>query len=132
MSTATPAKKRILVIEDDKELNSSLQRKFQKLGCETEGAFDGEEGLKLMNEKVFDAVTVDLQMPKVNGAEVLTGMDNTQNRQTSAYVFTSKKADFEKEADLGWEARAKQIFTKGTDTNEDVAESVVKALSPVA
>lgn len=127
-AATTPRKPRILVIDDDRQLNVSLQRRFQQLGCETEGAFDGEEGLKLMNEKEFDAVTVDLSMPKVSGPQVLSEMENTPNRSTQAYVFTSRKADFEPDT-LGWEARAKQIFMKGIDTNEGVAAMVVRALS---
>lgn len=66
-----PKQKRILVAEDEKPYSRALVLKLQRAGFEVESAGDGEVALSLLGEQKFDALILDLVMPKKNGFAVL-------------------------------------------------------------
>lgn len=105
--------KMILVIDDEHMLNESIQRKFKKLGCETEGCFDGEQGLNKMKEKKYDCIVLDLMMPIKDGFAVLTERKTTMNADTPVYVMTALA---EEKYELAKVLGANDVFTK-TDTD---------------
>ncbi len=61
----------ILIIEDDVMLQSVLKTQFEKQGFQVATAGDGDEGLALMLTTNFDAVVLDMVMPKKDGIQVL-------------------------------------------------------------
>lgn len=62
--------KRLLIIEDEKNLALSLESHFFALGIETKVALDGQEGIKLYEEFNPDLILLDINLPKKNGWEV--------------------------------------------------------------
>lgn len=62
---------RILVIEDDPNLQRQLNKALSDAGYVVEAARDGEEGLYLGESAEFDAVILDLGLPRMSGIEVL-------------------------------------------------------------
>lgn len=60
---------KILVVEDDNELNSSVRRYLINHGYEASGAQNGKEALNLMDEKKFDLIISDIMMPLMDGFE---------------------------------------------------------------
>ncbi len=58
---------RILVAEDDFQINRLVSRALLDKGYEVSSAYDGEEALKLFEESSFDLVVSDIMMPKMNG-----------------------------------------------------------------
>jgi len=62
---------RILVIEDDSKISSFLKKGFKEVGYAADVAADGEEGLLLARQGVFDAIVVDLMLPKLDGLGVI-------------------------------------------------------------
>ena len=63
--------KRVLVIDDEKNMRHMLQIMLSKAGYETETAGDGLEGLEKMGRGEFDFVLCDLKMPKMDGMSFL-------------------------------------------------------------
>ncbi|SFD15362.1 response regulator transcription factor [Clostridium uliginosum] len=63
--------KRILVIEDDKEINNLICDILKQNTYETECSFNGLEGISLVKNKVFDLVILDVMLPYKSGDEVL-------------------------------------------------------------
>jgi len=63
-------KKKILIVDDEKDLVSLLQAHFKRAGYETVTAFDGEEGYQKYLTEAPDLIVLDLKMPKLNGFEV--------------------------------------------------------------
>ncbi|MEZ9233180.1 response regulator transcription factor [Vibrio amylolyticus] len=61
---------RILVVEDNEELQGILADFFEVKGVETDFADNGELGLKLALENEFDAIILDVMMPKKDGMQV--------------------------------------------------------------
>jgi len=64
---------RLLVVEDDRDLNRQLCAAFEQAGYVVDRAFDGEEGAFLGDTEPYDAVILDMGLPKKDGLRVLEG-----------------------------------------------------------
>ncbi len=62
---------RLLVVEDDKDLNRQISAALTHAGYVVDRAFDGEEGLFLGDTEPYDAVVLDIGLPKRDGISVL-------------------------------------------------------------
>jgi two-component system, OmpR family, response regulator len=63
---------RLLVVEDDKDLNRQLTSALTQAGYVVDRAFDGEEAWYLGDTEPYDAVVLDLGLPKKDGISVLS------------------------------------------------------------
>jgi DNA-binding NtrC family response regulator len=63
--------KNILIVEDEKNVRESLRDWLVELGCQVAVTSNGEEALKQIYEKEFDAVILDLRLPGKDGLQVL-------------------------------------------------------------
>ncbi|WP_026606395.1 response regulator transcription factor [Methylocapsa acidiphila] len=63
---------RLLVVEDDKDLNRQIVAALELAGYAVDRAFDGEEGGFLGDTEPYDAVVLDLGLPKKDGISVLS------------------------------------------------------------
>jgi two-component system, NtrC family, response regulator AtoC len=66
-----PFQLRILIVDDDQEVRSSLQTVLETLGYSTQTAASGEEGLRAIEQTAFDLVLCDLRLPGASGLDVL-------------------------------------------------------------
>jgi CheY-like chemotaxis protein len=62
---------RILVIDDEQEIRTLLERLLSQKGYEVLLAANGREGLEFFHQEHPDAVVLDLKMPEMDGFEVL-------------------------------------------------------------
>src|SRR5215212_10205636 len=62
---------RLLVVEDDPDLNRQLATALTDAGYVVDRAFDGEEGHYLGETEPYDAVILDIGLPKMDGISVL-------------------------------------------------------------
>jgi two-component system OmpR family response regulator len=62
---------RILVVEDDKDLNGQLAAALKEAGYAVDRAFDGEEGHFLGDTEPYDAIILDIGLPQMDGLSVL-------------------------------------------------------------
>jgi two-component system OmpR family response regulator len=62
---------RLLVVEDDHDLNRQMVRALEDAGYAVDRAFDGEEGHFLGETEPYDAVVLDVGLPKIDGITVL-------------------------------------------------------------
>ena len=62
---------RILVVEDDVNLNRQLSDTLKEAGYVVDQAFDGEEGHFLGDTEPYDVVILDLGLPVMDGVSVL-------------------------------------------------------------
>ncbi|TXH36374.1 MAG: response regulator [Rhodospirillaceae bacterium] len=70
-SPGAPADKTILIIDDEEAFRYVLRQLIVDTGCRILEANDGVAGLKMIGERHPDAVFLDLQMPAMNGYQVL-------------------------------------------------------------
>ena len=66
--------KKILLVDDEEGIQLLYQEEFQDEGYEVISAFTGEEALEKFKSEVPDLVILDIQMPGMNGIEVLRQM----------------------------------------------------------
>lgn len=82
----------ILIVEDEKDLNKILVKKLTLEGYTCDSCFDGETALDyLANETMFDAVIMDIMIPKINGFEVLRRLRSTGSN-TPVLLLTARDA----------------------------------------
>jgi two-component system OmpR family response regulator len=62
---------RVLVVEDDRDLNRQLTTALAEAGYAVDSAADGEEGHFLGDTEPYDAVVLDIGLPKMDGITVL-------------------------------------------------------------
>jgi len=62
---------RLLVIEDDRDINRQLTSALEHAGYAVDSAFDGEEGHFLGDTEPYDGVILDMGLPKMEGIRVL-------------------------------------------------------------
>lgn len=67
----TDPEKKILIIDDEKNMRHMLQVMLGKEGYNIDTARDGLEGLSMMNEKSFDVILCDIKMPRMDGLTFL-------------------------------------------------------------
>src|SRR5437016_7772836 len=72
---------RVLVIDDEAEIRESLETLLQLEGYAVSSAGTGREGIRLIGERTFDVVLLDLALPDKNGMEVLAEIHATNALQ---------------------------------------------------
>ena len=80
---------RILVIEDERKVASFIKRGLEEEKYIVETAADGEEGLQLATAATFDAIVLDVMLPKKDGFEVLRSI-REQGLATPVIMLTAR------------------------------------------
>lgn len=70
---------KILLVEDDRELNRTLLFQLEKEGFLVDSCFDGEEACYYMEEGLYDLILLDRMLPKMDGIAVLESMRKSGN-----------------------------------------------------
>jgi len=63
-------KKRILIVDDDRDLCDLLSKYLQVHSYDTDSAYSGEQALKKVPRKDYDLIVLDIMMPGIDGYEV--------------------------------------------------------------
>ena len=109
---------RLLLVEDDADLQRNLKKALSDAGYVVDQAFDGEEGQFLGETEPYDAVILDLGLPKIDGVSVLERW-RRNNVATPVLILTARGAWSEKVA--GFDAGADDYLTKPFHTEELLA-----------
>ncbi len=80
---------RILVVEDDRDLNRQLCEALEEAGYVVDRAFDGEEGQFLGETEPYDAVILDVGLPEIDGISVLERW-RTAGRAMPVLILTAR------------------------------------------
>jgi DNA-binding response OmpR family regulator len=73
-------KKKILLIDDDKELSGEMVDLLQDEGYDVKVAFDGAQGERFIKKSCYDIILLDFKMPKLNGIEVLQRVKSLKSK----------------------------------------------------
>ncbi len=80
---------RLLVVEDDRDLNRQIATALEGAGYVVDRAFDGEEGHFLGETEPYDAVVLDIGLPKRDGVSVLESWRKT-GRVMPVLILTAR------------------------------------------
>jgi DNA-binding response OmpR family regulator len=80
-------KKRILIVDDTKDIVTVLTRRLQSWGYEPLTASSGEECLKIADEQLPDLILLDIMMPKMKGREVCARLRANPKTQKIPVIF---------------------------------------------
>ena len=110
--------KKILIVEDEKNIVDILAFNLGREGYETMAAYDGEQGLKLALERDPDLILLDVMLPKMNGFDVCRSV-REKNNSTPIIMLTAREGESDKV--LGLELGADDYITKPFSMRELLA-----------
>jgi CheY-like chemotaxis protein len=111
--TSSPAKCRVLVVDDAGEVIVLCVNMLQTLGYAVKGANRPEIGLELLGKEPFDLMIVDYKMPDMNGFEVFTRARVLQPGMAVMLLTGHGTADIVEEAtEMGFDAILLKPFTR--------------------
>ncbi len=108
---------RILIIEDNEEINDILKEAVTDAGYEAVQSFSGSEGLLRFSTEDFDMVLLDLMLPGIKGEEVL---QKIKEKSDIPVLVLSAKTDIEGKVNLLRQG-ASDYITKPFDVREVLA-----------
>lgn len=113
---------KILVIEDDTNINQMLNEALTKKGYEVVSAFSGTEGLLRIQRESYQLVVLDLMLPGMNGQDVLT---NIRKQTNVPVIVLSAKDELDTKVDL-LTSGANDYMTKPFELKELEARILVQ------
>ena len=81
---------RVLVVEDEPDLLNSLLKALREDGYAVDGAAEGEDGLYKAQNYEYDAVVLDIMLPRIDGWELLRALRKT--KKTPVLMLTARDA----------------------------------------
>ena len=110
--------KRILIVEDEKNIVDILRFNLNREGYETLEAYDGSTGLSLARSEQPDLILLDLMLPKMNGFDVCRSL-REGGCSTPVIMLTAREEETDKV--LGLELGADDYITKPFSMRELLA-----------
>ncbi len=109
---------RVLVVEDEKYLAEALSHILMRNNYTVDTVNDGEAGLDCALSNIYDAIILDIMLPKLNGLDVLKAL-RSENISTPVILLTAKSEVSDKIK--GLDCGADDYLPKPFDTGELLA-----------
>ncbi|MBN7744330.1 response regulator transcription factor [Bacillus velezensis] len=84
----------ILIVDDDKDIRNLISVYLENEGIDTQKAEDAAEALKLLEQKEFDLIILDIMMPNMDGIEAC--MKIREERNLPIIMLSAKSEDMDK------------------------------------
>ncbi len=108
---------RILVIEDERDIQDVLDYNLRQAGHKVNVASTGQEGLRLAREKRPDLVLLDLMLPDISGTEVCKALkQDPTTREIQVVILTAKGEEIDRV--VGFELGADDYVVKPFSVRE--------------
>lgn len=108
---------RIGIIEDEKNISDMIKYNLEKEGYEVFTAYDGQEGLELVEREVLDLLLLDIMLPNIDGLEICKKV--RQTKEVPIIIISAKADEFDKV--LALELGADDYVTKPFSMREVMA-----------
>jgi two-component system sensor histidine kinase and response regulator WspE len=118
------ARKRVLIVDDSLTVRELERKLLGNHGYEVEVAVDGMDGWNALRAGHFDLVVTDVDMPRMDGIELVSLINKDANLKSVPVVIVSYK-DREQDRRRGLEAGAAYYLTKGSFHDETLVQVVV-------
>jgi DNA-binding response OmpR family regulator len=114
-------KARILVVDDQVAVVTMIRFLLARAGCETQGALDAKTALRLAQTQAFDLITLDVEIPGLNGFELFKHLKQISHLAATPIVFVSRRATIENQQYALDELGAADFIEKPFDTQDFVS-----------
>jgi chemosensory pili system protein ChpA (sensor histidine kinase/response regulator) len=101
----------ILLIDDSLSIRKFIGRMLETAGYQVATAGDGEEGIRKASMQAYNVIITDLEMPKLNGYEVIQTLRSRQQTQSVPILVMTTRAG-EKHRQLALNVGATGYITK--------------------
>jgi two-component system, chemotaxis family, sensor histidine kinase and response regulator WspE len=122
-TTGAQARKRVLIVDDSLTVRELERKLLSSHGYEVEAATDGMDGWNAVRTGHFDLVISDVDMPRMDGIELVTLIKQDANTKSLPVMIVSYK-DREQDRQRGLEAGADYYLTKGSFHDETLLNAV--------
>ena len=112
--------KKILVVDDEKDIVDLITYNLEKEGFATIKAYDGESALELVKTQKPDLIILDLMLPGMRGLEVCKLIRKNPETETLPIIMLTAKGD-QVDKILGLEMGADDYITKPFNVRELIA-----------
>lgn len=116
-------RKRILVVDDSLTVRELERKLLTHSGYQVSVAVDGMDGWNAVRTEHFDLVITDIDMPRMDGIELVTLIRQSPNLGTLPVMIVSYK-DREEDRQRGLDAGADYYFTKSSFHDESLLQAV--------
>lgn len=113
---------RLLIIEDDNDINNLICSTFKKAGYECVQAYSGTEGLLYSRSEEFDLIILDLMLPGMKGEDVVS---NIKRERETPVIVVSAKSSIDSRVEL-LTSGADDYLTKPFDIRELTARAALQ------
>ncbi len=117
--------KQILIVEDEKSLAQAYKTILEKHGFVVALAYDGEEALQMIAKGAYDLILLDINMPKMNGIEMLKNIDS---EEIKGRVVVFSNQDAQTDIDEAFRLGAKRYLLKSWASPQDLVKVVEEGL----
>ncbi|WP_075258863.1 hybrid sensor histidine kinase/response regulator [Herbaspirillum camelliae] len=121
--TTTVARKKVLVVDDSLTVRELERKLLTNRGYQVTVAVDGMDGWNAVRAEDFDLVITDIDMPRMDGIELVSLIRGAANLQSLPVMIVSYK-DREEDRQRGLEAGADHYFTKSSFHDESLLQAV--------
>jgi two-component system sensor histidine kinase and response regulator WspE len=115
--------KRVLVVDDSLTVRELERKLLESRGYAVDVAFDGMDGWNAVRTSHYDLVVTDVDMPRLDGIELLMLIRKDQRLKSTPVMIVSYK-DREEDRNRGLEAGADYYLTKASFHNETLVRVV--------
>lgn len=120
--------KKILVVEDERDLNDAYRMILQSQNYDVATAFNGQEALEYIEANGDPAIILlDLRMPAMNGIEFLEAYEAPKHPNTAIILFSNYEA--QKEVDEAFELGAERYVLKALISPKELIRTVEGVLA---
>jgi two-component system sensor histidine kinase and response regulator WspE len=123
-AAAAKKRKRVLVVDDSLTVRELERKLLGNRGYEVEVAVDGMDGWNAARTGHFDLVVTDIDMPRMDGIELVGLITRDSNLKSVPVMIVSYK-DRDEDRQRGLEAGASYYLTKGSFHDETLLQAVV-------
>ena len=118
---------KILIVEDDKDLNAAYKLILSKDGHDVQGAYNGREALQLLEKTTPDLILLDLLMPIMGGLELLENYDLKRHSKVKVLIFTNMESS--PEVNRAYELGATRCIIKSWTAPQNLSKVVNDTLA---
>jgi two-component system chemotaxis response regulator CheY len=115
---------RTLIVDDSSAMRAFVRATLEECGAEVQEASSGFEALRVLPRKRFDLVIVDINMPDINGLELVSFMRQSEAHKDTPLVIISTEAT-ERDRDRGLKLGADAYLSKPFEP-QDLREVIDK------